>query len=383
MTTWFISRHPGAIAWASLQGLQVDRHIAQLELEQLKAGDTVIGSLPVNLVAEVCARGARYLNLSLDLPAHLRGQELSQTQMSECNARLETYTVSSLVQDDKAIEEQSLQIIAQLPLMQILVKARSLGMQQPQNIGSAWHGGLGKVLHDTEPQAYALLYGDEQSSEANGPQAKPYVLRPPALTASLDEGAEFEFSLILIGHGVAHASALTNAIHHLARAGVGPGRGQFSVEDIECQTINLGANAVPMQARDIVLRLMSPTLLKEDNAHIKHAPSLPLLLKRILSRVDIFLSQIPESTPISNGLRQRLLDQASVAHTSNAQVTWHSTPRYSARQKAWMPFGGVVGLLQYQNVAFSILVWLQLAEWLHVGNKTSFGHGRIGVFIAS
>jgi CRISPR-associated protein Csx16 len=381
MTTWFISHHPGAIAWASLQGLKVDRHIAHLELDPLKAGDIVIGTLPVNLIAEVCARGVRYLSLSLDLPAHLRGQELSQTQMTECNARLEEYTVSDMVQYDQAIEDQSLQIIEQLPLIQVLVKARSLGMQQPQNIGSAWHGGLGKVLHDTEPEAYAILYGEAQEGSTEL-QAKPYVLRPPSLSANLTAGSPFEFSVILIGTGVAYTSALTNAIHRLGTAGVGPGRGQFNVESIECQPIKLSANTAKSQERDLILRLMSPTLLKKDNAHIQHAPPLELLLKRLFSRVDQFLGQLPDSRPLPPVLRHSLLQSASAASVSNEQLTWQSTPRYSARQKAWMPFGGILGVLEYQQVAPHLLVWLQLAEWLHIGNKTTFGHGRIGLLMS-
>jgi hypothetical protein len=47
-----------------------------------------------------------------------------------------------------------------------------------------------------------------------------------------------------------------------------------------------------------------------------------------------------------------------------------------------MPFGGILGVLQYQQVAPHLLIWLQLAEWLHVGNKTTFGHGRIGLLLA-
>jgi CRISPR-associated protein Csx16 len=57
MSTWFITRHPGAIAWAMRQGLAVDRQLPHLDPEQIAPGDTVIGTLPVNLVARVCARG--------------------------------------------------------------------------------------------------------------------------------------------------------------------------------------------------------------------------------------------------------------------------------------------------------------------------------------
>ncbi|WP_083845802.1 CRISPR-associated protein Csx16 [Thiocystis violascens] len=46
----------------------------------IQPGDTLIGSLPVNLSAEIRERGGRYPHLSLDLPAPLRGQELSAAQ---------------------------------------------------------------------------------------------------------------------------------------------------------------------------------------------------------------------------------------------------------------------------------------------------------------
>lgn len=96
MTTWFISRHPGAIAWAKEQGLQVDRQASHLYPEHVQPGDTVIGTLPVNLAAEICRKNARFLNLSLDIPAHWRGRELSAAELCACNARLEGFHVSKV-----------------------------------------------------------------------------------------------------------------------------------------------------------------------------------------------------------------------------------------------------------------------------------------------
>lgn len=93
MTTWFISRHPGAIEWARQQGLHVDEYVAHLDLTRIRAGDTVIGSLPVNLAAQVCEAGAQYLHLSLELPANLRGVELSADQLTALGARLRAYDV--------------------------------------------------------------------------------------------------------------------------------------------------------------------------------------------------------------------------------------------------------------------------------------------------
>jgi len=92
-TTWFVSRHPGAVEWAARRGLIVDRLVAHLETAEVKEGDTVIGTLPVNLAAEICARGARYLNLSLDLPESARGRELTADELDLFGARLEPFVV--------------------------------------------------------------------------------------------------------------------------------------------------------------------------------------------------------------------------------------------------------------------------------------------------
>lgn len=94
MTTWFVSRHPGAMDWAAEQGLAIDRAIAHLEPGIIQPGDTVIGSLPVHLAATVCGASATYINLSLDLPDHWRGRELSAEELRQCNARLEGFTIT-------------------------------------------------------------------------------------------------------------------------------------------------------------------------------------------------------------------------------------------------------------------------------------------------
>jgi CRISPR-associated protein Csx16 len=93
MTIYFVSRHPGARTWAAHMGIVVDEVVSHIDPEIIEPGDTVIGSLPVNLAAVVCARGGRYLHLSLDLPATLRGQELTAEQMRDCGARVEEYRV--------------------------------------------------------------------------------------------------------------------------------------------------------------------------------------------------------------------------------------------------------------------------------------------------
>ena len=95
MTTWFVTRHPGALEWAARRGLQIDRHVTHLDPDTVAPGDTVIGILPVHLVARLCMRDAVYLHLSLDLPTTARGRELSVDDLEAYGARLQAFIVES------------------------------------------------------------------------------------------------------------------------------------------------------------------------------------------------------------------------------------------------------------------------------------------------
>jgi CRISPR-associated protein Csx16 len=98
MSTFFVSRHPGAIEWAKRQKLNVTQFVAHLDTAQVQAGDTVIGSLPVNLAARVCANGAAYWHVSVSLPATLRGKELTADELERLHARLERFHLQAIEQ---------------------------------------------------------------------------------------------------------------------------------------------------------------------------------------------------------------------------------------------------------------------------------------------
>lgn len=96
MTTYFITRHDGALDWAKATGVAFDVHLTHLSDDTvLNAGDMVIGTLPINIVYKINQMGVRYLHLSLEIPADLRGVELSHEQLLQCKASLQEFHVSS------------------------------------------------------------------------------------------------------------------------------------------------------------------------------------------------------------------------------------------------------------------------------------------------
>lgn len=97
MTTWFVSRHGGAVEWARRRGLDAVA-TEQLDIDALRPGDVVIGTLPVGLVAKVQANGAAFWFLELDVPPEARGRELSADEMERCGARLVEYRVERVRQ---------------------------------------------------------------------------------------------------------------------------------------------------------------------------------------------------------------------------------------------------------------------------------------------
>lgn len=91
MRTVFVTRHPGAAEWAArngFAGVDVVSHFTPTD-----EPTRVIGTLPVHLAAQVCAAGGTYWHLSLDVPPHMRGRELTADDMDACGATVQRYTV--------------------------------------------------------------------------------------------------------------------------------------------------------------------------------------------------------------------------------------------------------------------------------------------------
>ncbi len=102
---YLVTRHPGTLEWLRCQVTEPAAHLEHLvRIDAVDHGDTVIGTLPINLVEAVCRRGARYLHLEIDLPQALRGQELSARQLTELGAELVEYFVFQPCADEPILQ---------------------------------------------------------------------------------------------------------------------------------------------------------------------------------------------------------------------------------------------------------------------------------------
>jgi CRISPR/Cas system endoribonuclease Cas6 (RAMP superfamily) len=61
------------------------------------------------------------------------------------------------------------------------------------------------------------------------------------------------------------------------------------------------------------------------------------------------------------------------------EFSWCQWDRYSNRQQQKMTMGGVLGHLTLTGELAPFLPLLHLGQWLHVGNKTTFGMGQYGI----
>lgn len=92
MPVLFITRHPGAAAWAGAH-LPAAQLRQTLDLGEVQPGDQVCGVIPLDLAAAACARGARVAALVFDRTGMDRDEELSRAHLEARGARLVEYRV--------------------------------------------------------------------------------------------------------------------------------------------------------------------------------------------------------------------------------------------------------------------------------------------------
>jgi len=103
MKILIITRHEATVEWIKKTihpfiGVTIDEIVVTAHYTPgMEDGfNYVIGILPVNLIAALCAKEIHYYQVVMDISVEFRGKELTIEQMEEFNAHLVRYYVEEL-----------------------------------------------------------------------------------------------------------------------------------------------------------------------------------------------------------------------------------------------------------------------------------------------
>ena len=239
--------------------------------------------------------------------------------------------------------------------------------------GSTFHGGFGHALMKISPTWYRYFF--EPGIDKKGDWPKPFVILPP-----LDEkenypkGYQFHCELTLFGEAIQHYAIAQAAIEYLgAQMGLGYEQGKYKIIDIEHTQPSIEKNANQVDGQQhIKIHLPTRLRLKENNKLQRHPPTFSLFCARLLGR----LKTLETAYSDVQGDYQELIHKAQNIKIGNSHAKWDDWDRFSGSQKKWMKFGGLTGNVSYTGDLQPFMEVLKLGEWLHIGNKTSFGLGK-------
>ena len=93
-----VSRHAGAIDFVK-KTMNYDgdvvfaNHIDNEMISSLKSGDVVVGVFPMHIAAELNKNGVRTFSIVMNIPADMRGKELTADTMVRLGAKIEEVVV--------------------------------------------------------------------------------------------------------------------------------------------------------------------------------------------------------------------------------------------------------------------------------------------------
>jgi hypothetical protein len=185
----------------------------------------------------------------------------------------------------------------------------------------------------------------------------------------------------------------------LGRLGIGSGKGQYTVTQVQALRPHAPAFEVysgqerilqepgpPITGTELALQwrgqtprrltiaFLTPTRLKYAGRLLKDGPAFHAILRRLLDRLAA-LSLYYHNIPLTLDMRE-WKRHAEQIHLIESHVTPYDWERYSNRQQTRMRLGGVLGTVTYEGELAPFLPFLAIGEWLHVGKGATFGLGK-------
>lgn len=225
----------------------------------------------------------------------------------------------------------------------------------------------------------------------------PYIIEPPAMgKRQLHKGETFSFSMVLIGYANEHLALIIQAVKKALARGLGKTHSPVLLQNIVFEPqqavesiIYDGQQAIlsplphyqrslPKLTTQISLQLLTPLRIQRKKKILSHTLNARDFLMALVRRHYLLHEFYTDSyqAPVFADLAY----QASLIQCKT-KLQWHEWERYSSRQKQKMTLGGVMGQLILSGDLKPFEEIIYTGQWLHVGNKTTFGMGHYQICV--
>jgi len=234
--------------------------------------------------------------------------------------------------------------------------------------------------------------------------ARPFVLRPPGDERTVVEpGDDLEFTLILVGRAVEYLPYFIVVFRELGEEGIGlwnngrrgraflrrvngippldnrremvfdgaTGRAWNADVVVRGEELENWAQGLPRRALQV--EFLTMTRLQHEGRLVR-MPDFHVLVRALLRRLST-LAYFYQGVAIDLDFRG-VISRAEEVVTEPLSLRWVSWQRYSARQKAAMDLGGLVGKVCYRGQLEQFLPLLAFGWLVHVGKNATFGLGQ-------
>jgi hypothetical protein len=218
--------------------------------------------------------------------------------------------------------------------------------------------------------------GEELQRIARGGAVRaPFVLKPGTPLAEIENHGTNQIQsgqrvrVGIRGFGAASA-ALDGVVEGVRRSGLECKGGRLRLRAVEGGPRRLEWND---QATRLRVNLLTPLMTKDGDGVCREPLqiSVKLLEQAVVRTVQVyntFFSQ--QKLPFVNAIWPGL-------QLTGYRLFRHDIERRSYRQGKWMRFSGIVGSLEWEGNVAPLVPWLRAAEVLHIGQKATFGLGKV------
>ena len=223
----------------------------------------------------------------------------------------------------------------------------------------------------------------------------PYVIEPPALgSKDYQPGDILSFSMVLIGKAIEQLPLIIYVWQRALTQGLGKLRSRARLIDVALlagkpmviYSAQEGASVINHQhvannhniaftnetTENLTLTIKTPLRIQKKGQVLSDEMSGRDFIMSLVRRY--YLLKEFHSVDYQAPAFSQLAEQAQAINIET-HLHWCDWERYSSRQQQKMILGGVLGQINLTGQLQPFLPLIQLGQWLHVGNKTSFGMG--------